>query len=108
MPRAAASRVNAVEMWPELGSPGKSAVMRHTLRGFSSGRSCPSWSRMGFCSAAGVAGAAAACLGPGAAPGESLRPELGCCGADSAATAEFPEPTFWAPHCVSWALSAAR
>ena len=96
-----------MEMWPELGSPGKSAVMRHTLRGFSSGRSCPSWSRMGFCSATAVAGAVAACFGPGAAPGESLRPEVASCGADSAAIAESSEPAFWSPHCVSWELSAA-
>lgn len=47
-------------MCPALGSPGKSAVIRHTLSGFSRGRSLPSSSRTGSLSATAVAGADAA------------------------------------------------
>ena len=60
VPRAAASRVNAVAMCPALGSPGKSAVMRQTLSGLCSGSSLPASSLIGFLIATAVDGAVAA------------------------------------------------
>ena len=60
VPRAAARRVNAVEMCPALGSPGKSALIRHTFSGCASSRSLPSSSRIGTLIATAVSGALAA------------------------------------------------
>lgn len=59
VPRPAARRVNAVDMCPALGRPGKSAVMRHTLSGCSSERSFPSASLIGFLKATAVSSAGA-------------------------------------------------
>ncbi len=62
VPRAAARRVNAVEMCPALGSPGKSALIRHTFSGCARGRSLPSSSRIGARIATAVSGAMAALI----------------------------------------------
>lgn len=49
-----------MEMCPALGSPGKSALIRHTFSGCASSRSFPSPSRIGALIATAVSGALAA------------------------------------------------